>query len=137
MREDRRRSPVTETQPPHPTVGTLQAVPQLSGIDVLRSGPFQLFVVSAVATTAGLCLFERPLMSKAIAFGTLQVAFGRIIGGYGAGRVLSLTGPKFTFILAAACMTLGLLVMASLRPKHSFTSRHPRATFRDGVKFVI
>ncbi len=81
-------------------------------------------------------LVDRPLMAKAIAFGTLQVAFGRIIGGYGAGRVLASAGPTATFALGATCLLIGFLLMAFLRPKHSFADRRAHSGLLDGARFA-
>jgi len=81
-------------------------------------------------------LVDRPLMAKAIAYGTLQVAFGRIIGGYGAGRVLSSAGPAATFALGATCIFIGLVLMAFLRPKHSFADRRAHSGLLDGFRFA-
>lgn len=81
-------------------------------------------------------LVDRPLMAKAIAFGTLQVAFGRIIGGYGAGRVLASAGPTATFALGATCLLIGFVLMAFLRPKHSFADRRAHDRLLDGARFA-
>ncbi len=81
-------------------------------------------------------LVERPLTAKAIAFGTLQVAFGRIIGGYGAGRVLESAGPTATFALGATCLLIGLVLMSFLRPKHSFADRRAHNGLLDGLRFA-
>jgi MFS family permease len=81
-------------------------------------------------------LVDRPLMAKAIAFGTLQVAFGRIIGGYGAGRVLASAGPTATFTLGATCLLIGVVLMAFLRPKHSFADRRAHSGLLDGARFA-
>lgn len=238
-RQERRRFSATETHPALPTLGGVHVPPEPRSIDVLRSGPFLVFLGSTIATTAGLWLFEttlywtalsttgsadatgliltalivpvllfiipmgvvtdrwgdrrllllsqlgwlvtmvaavliahtgrltfsvavilaladglidavwvvpaqvllarlvdRPLMAKAIAFGTLQVAFGRVIGGYGAGRVLASAGPTTTFALGATCLVAGLVLMAFLRPKHSFADRRAHNGLLDGLRFA-
>ena len=79
---------------------------------------------------------DRPLMAKAIALGTLQVAFGRILGGYGAGHMLAIAGPTVTFLIGAGCLVVGFLAMALVKPVHGLAARHERATFSEGLRFV-
>jgi MFS family permease len=81
-------------------------------------------------------LVDRPLMAKAIALGTLQVAFGRIIGGYGAGHALSVAGPTVTFLLGALCLAIGFMFMSQLKPAHTLARRPDTAAFSDGLRFV-
>jgi MFS family permease len=81
-------------------------------------------------------LVDRPLMARAIALGTLQVAFGRIIGGYGAGHVLSLGGPTTSFLFGAVSMAIGFVFMSRVKPAHTLARRPDTATFMEGVAFV-
>jgi MFS family permease len=81
-------------------------------------------------------LVDRPLMAKAIALGTLQVAFGRIIGGYGAGHVLSIAGPTVTFLLGSLCLAIGFIFMSQVKPSHTLARRPDTASFSEGLRFV-
>jgi MFS family permease len=81
-------------------------------------------------------LVDRPLMAKAIALGTLQVAFGRIIGGYGAGHALAVAGPRVTFALGAVCLAVAFIAMAFVRPAHTLAARPQGGAFGQGLRFV-
>ena len=81
-------------------------------------------------------IVERPLMAKAIALGTLQVAFGRIIGGFGAGHVLAVAGPTVSFLIGAGCLAVAFGVMALVKPAHTLASRRSPGAFREGLRFV-
>ncbi|HEX2647300.1 MAG TPA: MFS transporter, partial [Candidatus Dormibacteraeota bacterium] len=81
-------------------------------------------------------LVERPLMAKAIALGTLNVAFGRIVGGYGAGFLLFRAGPPTTFLFGAGSLAVAFLFMSLVRPAHELPRRPHVATFADGLRFV-
>jgi MFS family permease len=81
-------------------------------------------------------LVERPLMAKAVALGTLNVAFGRIVGGYGAGDSLSIAGPSVTFLFGAGSLAIAFVFMARVRSAHSLARRSHTATFAEGLRFV-
>ena len=236
---ERRRQNIVERQPPHPSLGGVPPLPVATSLEVLRTPEFQLFLLSTIATTTGLWLFEsslywvaltrtgsatatglvltalifpilvlvvpmgvvtdrlgdrrlllvaqgawvltmlaaafvasrglmtfsvalvfalvegffdavwvvpaqvllarlveRPLMAKAIALGTLNVAFGRIVGGYGAGHALAVAGPAVTFMFGAGSLVVAFVFMALVRPAHSLPRRPATATFAAGLRFV-